>query len=709
MVNTDGNENAIKKFRITGITCLDCAQKFEQAVRERPGVVRVSLNTMTGVMEVEGKILLNDIQSMGKSEGYSVSNLKDAEETKDIKTNIARYRMIFSGLSLAGAYAAESLGMGAWVYLSMYVAATLAGGWGNFRKAINALPRGNFNMSVLMGVAVIGAFIIGQYEEGAAVAFLYSVSEMLETWTMEKARRSLQEVIDMAPKSARVRSGSCELNMAVAEIAVGDIVIVHPGEKIAMDGIIIKGRSAINQSAITGESMPTEKNVGDEVFAGTFNTNGTLEFEVTKRVEDTALAKIIHMVETAQTKRAPRQVLIERFAAVYTPIVLVLAIGIVIVPPLLMGYAWTEWVYRGLALLVVSCPCALVISTPVAIVTAISVAAQKGVLIKGGIHLEEIGGIKAMAFDKTGTLTKGVPVITDIVALNTVSENELLGVAAGLEMRSEHPLGAAIVKAAKERNLNPIPVEDFYAMAGQGVQGKIGSETIYIGNRRFFDGLGISTELINSQLNELQTAGKTVMIIGAKKELKGIIAVADEVRDESVGIIEESKRVGVRHTIMLTGDNEATARQIAMKLGFDEFHANLLPADKVAAIEDLLRRYGKVAMVGDGINDAPAMALSTVGIAMGGAGTDTALETADIALMADDLSKLGFVVRISKKTMAIIRQNITFAIGIKLIAVLAVFPGWLTLWLAILADMGATIIVTLNSLRILNFNNTAQR
>ena len=654
---------------------------------------------------ITGQVDLERIRRLGLEENYTIYPKEGQEDQASYhqseQVDWEFRRTILSGLFLLLGYGLEKLGGTMGFFLILYFIAAVLGGWGNFRKAARALPRANFNMSVLMSIAVVGAMIIGEYEEGASVAFLFSVSEMLESWTMDKARRSIRELMDIAPKAARIRRNGLEADLSVEEIRVGDVMMIRPSEKIAMDGTIVKGESSVNQAAITGESMPVEKGPGAGVFAGTLNINGALEVEVTKLVQDTTIAKIIHMVEEAQSRRAPSQAFVERFAAVYTPIVLVLAVGIALIPPLFSGLEWAPWIYRGLALLVVACPCALVVSTPVAIVSAISVAAQNGVLIKGGIHLEEAGSLIAIAFDKTGTLTKGTPAITDIIPLNGVSEAMLLKIAASLEARSEHPLAAAIVKAAKERKLDFFAAEDFSSLAGRGAQATVNGETMYIGNPRLFSELAISAKTIAVQVERLQDEGKTVMLVGTGEKFFGMIAVADEVRADSAKTIADLKQAGIRHVIMLTGDNAATAKAIAAKVGSDEFRAELLPRDKVTAIEELLKNHGKVAMVGDGINDAPAMAMATVGIAMGGAGTDTALETADIVLMADDLSKLSFTMHVSRAAMSIIRQNITFSLAIKLIAVLAVFPGWLTLWLAIMADMGASILVTLNSLRLL--------
>lgn len=709
MVAIDAPASIVKTtvYQVDGITCLDCAQKFEKAVHDLPGVVKASLNAVTGALTVEGVPSLMSIQNLGREEGYTISSSSEAAEVEitpkiAAKPNWELYRTILSGLTLVCAYGLDKFSAPAVVFIPLYIAATVLGGWGNFKKAARALRRFNFNMSVLMSVAVVGAFAIGQYEEGASVAFLYAISEMLEAWTMEKARTSIRDLMDIAPKAATVRRGDSQQEIPVEEILIGDVMLIRPGEKIAMDGVIVKGESAVNQAAITGESVPVEKAPGAEVFAGTLNTFGSLEVEVTKLIQDTTIARIIHMVEQAQSKRAPSQAFVERFAAVYTPIVMVLAVGIIFIPPLFLGGQWTEWIYRGLALMVVSCPCALVVSTPVAVVSAISNAARNGVLIKGGLYLEEAGALQAIAFDKTGTLTKGKPGVTDIVPISAQSENGLLAMAAGLEERSEHPLAQAIVREAKERQLSIRTVEDFTALVGRGAKGTIDGETVYIGNMRLFSEIGLPVDpVVAEQIEQFQSRGKTVMLVGSAGEIFGLVAMADEVRDASAAMMASLKAAGIRHTVMLTGDNSATAGAIAEKLGIHEFHAELLPQDKVGVIETLLTKHGKVAMIGDGINDAPALAMSTIGIAMGGAGTDTALETADIVLMADDLAKLPFTIQLSRAALGIIRQNISFSLVIKILAVVAVFPGWLTLWLAILADMGATLLVTLNSLRLL--------
>jgi Zn2+/Cd2+-exporting ATPase len=587
-----------------------------------------------------------------------------------------------------------------------FLVAIVIGGYSLFKVGLKNLVKWQFDMKTLMTIAIIGAAIIGEWSEGAVVVILFAISEALEKYSMDKARASIRSLMDIAPKEALIKRNDKEMLIHVEDIMVGDIMIVKPGQKIAMDGLVILGNSSVNQAAITGESVPVEKQVNDEVFAGTLNEEGMLEVQVTKRVDDTTIAKIIHLVEEAQAERAPSQAFVDRFAKYYTPTIMLVAALVAIIPPLLFSADWSEWIYQGLAVLVVGCPCALVVSTPVSIVTAIGNAARNGVLIKGGIYLEETGALKAIAFDKTGTLTKGVPVVTDLEVISDVADrNQLLTIIAALEYRSQHPLAASIIKLADQEGLpfKGVEVTEFSSITGKGIKGTIEGLTYYIGSPKWIEELlnnGFN-QAIQKQILKLQNQGKTVMVICADQEINALIAVADEVRDTSHSVIQKLHHLGIKKTIMLTGDNKGTANAIGSQVGVSEVQAELLPQDKLDFIKQLRQEYGKVAMVGDGINDAPALAAATVGVAMGGAGTDTALETADIALMGDDLRKLPFTIKLSRKALQIIKQNITFSIAIKLIALLLVIPGWLTLWIAIFADMGATIIVTLNSLRLL--------
>ncbi|MDF2855343.1 MAG: cadA [Neobacillus sp.] len=581
----------------------------------------------------------------------------------------------------------------------MFAASIILGGFPLFTTGIKNLLRLDFDMKTLMTIAIIGAAIIGEWGEGAVVVILFAISEVLESYSMEKARASIRSLMEMAPKEALVIRNGKELLLKAEDIEVGDIMIVKPGQMLAMDGVIVEGISSINQAAITGESVPVEKCVNDEVFAGTLNVEGFLKVNVTKMADDTTIAKIIHLVEEAQGEKAPSQRFVDKFAKYYTPVIIVIALVVAVIPPLFFMADWSEWIYQGLAVLVVGCPCALVISTPVSIVTAIGNAARNGVLIKGGSFLEEAGAIKAIAFDKTGTLTKGVPAMTDFINLS--GEENLLNLVAALENKSQHPLASSILRCASD--YQEIVVDQFTSIIGKGIKGQINGTEYRVGNAKLFDSIPHD---IMKQITTLQNQGKTVMIIGKEQVIIGLIAVADEVRESSRKVIERLHHLGIKQTVMLTGDNQATARAISRQTGVKSYEAELLPENKLVKIKNLKDEYGRVAMVGDGVNDAPALASATVGIAMGGAGTDTALETADIALMNDDLTKLPFTIKLSRKTLQIIKQNITLSLGIKLLALLLVVPGWLTLWIAIFADMGVTLLVTLNALRLLGVKDS---
>lgn len=590
------------------------------------------------------------------------------------------------------------------ITIALYVVAIIIGGFSLFKEGISNLLKLDFTMESLMTIAIIGASIIGEWAEGSIVVILFALSEVLERYSMDKARQSIRSLMDIAPKEALIRRNNVEQMIAVSDIQIGDIMIIKPGQKIAMDGVVIKGYSAINQSAITGESIPVEKKVDDEVFAGTLNEEGLLEVKVTKHVEDTTISKIIHLVEEAQGERAPAQAFVDKFAKYYTPIIMLIALLVAVVPPLFFGGDWDTWVYQGLSLLVVGCPCSLVISTPVSIVSAIGNSAKNGVLVKGGIYLEEIGGLQAIAFDKTGTLTKGKPVVTDFIPYSQhMDEQKSLSIITALETLSQHPLASAIISKAMIDNVDykSIEIDNFSSITGKGVKGDVDGITYYIGSSKLFESSLEKSQSISQTYQSLQKQGKTAMLFGTESNILAIIAVADEVRESSKEVIAQLHKLGIAHTIMLTGDNNDTAQFIGKEIGVSDIKAELMPEDKLTYIKELKQTYGKVAMIGDGVNDAPALAASTVGIAMGGAGTDTALETADVALMGDDLKKLPFIVNLSRKTLKIIKQNITFSLGIKLLALLLVLPGWLTLWIAIVADMGATLLVTLNGLRLM--------
>lgn len=699
-----------QEFRVEGFSCANCAGKFERNVKELPGVHDAKVNFGASKISVVGNATIEELEKAGAFENLKIYPKKQAgqrnsakdENSKETKISfIKKYEeVLFSTLLIViGFISLFTNGEENIVTTLLFLAAILIGGYPLFKVGFQNLLRLDFDMKTLMTVAIIGAVIIGEWAEGAIVVILFAISESLERFSMDRARQSIRSLMDIAPKEALVRRNGQEILVDVESVAIGDVMIVKPGQKIAMDGLVVKGYSAVNQAAITGESVPVAKEVNDEVFAGTLNEEGLLEVKVTKLVEDTTIAKIIELVEEAQGERAPSQAFIDKFAKYYTPLIMIIAGLVAVIPPILFNGDWGTWVYQGLSILVVGCPCALVISTPISIVSAIGNAAKKGVLIKGGIYLEEMGGIKAIAFDKTGTLTKGVPVVTDFKLLKDLSsEKELLANVAALENRSGHPLASAIVRKANEMGISykGIVVENFESITGKGIKGSIEGTTYYIGSPKLFQ----ATTVDLSQITAFQEEGKTAMLIGTKDETLAIIAVADQIRESSKDVISKLRSHGIK-TIMLTGDNDSTAKAKGHEIGVSDVQAELMPEDKLKYIKELRSDYGKVAMVGDGVNDAPALAAATVGVAMGGAGTDTALETADVVLMADDLTKLPFTIKLSRKALNIIKSNIIFALGIKILALLLVVPGWLTLWIAILADMGATLIVSLNSMRLL--------
>lgn len=708
-------------YRVEGFSCINCAGKFENNVKNLPGVQDAKVNFGASKITVYGEVSTAELEKAGAfeilkvyPEKFTRNKVQSEDKTSDernqekIKQFVKKHHaLVYASLFIIFGYLSHYVnGEDNLITSLLFIAAVIIGGASLFKVGLQNLIQFDFDMKTLMTVAIIGAAFIGEWAEAAVVVILFAISEALERHSMDKARESIHSLMDIAPKKAFVRRNGQEVSVDVDDIQIGDIMIVKPGQKIAMDGVVVNGVSTVNQAAITGESIPVRKTVNDEVFAGTLNEEGLLEVKVTKLVEDTTISKIIHLVEEAQAEQAPAQAFIDRFAKYYTPIIMVIALFVALIPPLFFQADWQTWIYQGLAVLVVGCPCALVISTPISIVSAIGNAAKKGVLIKGGIYLEELGRLKAIAFDKTGTLTKGVPVVTDYKMISqNMNADELFAKIAALEQRSEHPLASAIIKKAEQAQVSyeHISVEDFTSLTGKGIKGRIDGTTYYIGQPKLFKEM--SSFHLNSELEQLittlQNKGKTVIVVGTNQEILAVIAVADQVRESSQGIIQKLHQLGIQKTIMLTGDNKGTAKAIGDELGVSDIQAELMPQDKLSCIKQLKDGHGYVAMVGDGVNDAPALAASTVGIAMGGAGTDTAMETADVVLMGDDLSKLPFTVRLSRKALNMIKANIAFAIGIKLLALLLVIPGWLTLWIAILSDTGATLLVALNSLRLM--------
>lgn len=712
-------------FRVHG---MDCAEEIAILKRELGPLVggedRLSFDVLNGRLTVQAAtpaVPQERILTAVARTGMRAEPWREASErspapparrwTRTILTTLSGAATA-AGLAIhvftsgwAGAFGSEGMGLHQgvpWAARAAYAVAILSGVWQVLPKAWHALRSLRPDMNLLMVVAVSGAVAIGEWFEAATVAFLFATSLALESWSVGRARRAVAALMELAPPTARLKQpDGGEQVVSPDQVPVGAVFIVQPGERIPLDGKVVRGSSHVNQAPITGESLPVPKNPEDVVFAGTINGDGALEAECTKAAKDTTLAQIIRMVGDASSKRAPSEQWVEKFARVYTPAVMILAAAVLLIPPLLFAGDWQKWIYYSLVLLVIACPCALVISTPVTIVAALAAAARNGVLIKGGVHVETPARLRAIAFDKTGTLTQGAPAVAQIVPWSGHDERELLERAAALEARSDHPLAKAIVAFAAERGVTPAPAEDFQIIQGKGASGRVNGKSYWLGSHRYLEERGQETPEVHERLEALSASGHTVVVFGDDRHVCGFLALADQVRPSAKATLEALHVAGIEQLVMLTGDNFGTAKAIARETGLDEVHAELLPAAKVQAVEDLVAKHGVVAMVGDGVNDAPAMGRATLGIAMGAAGSDAAIEAADIALMADDLSKLPWLIRHSRRTLTVIRQNIAFSLGVKAVFVILSFAGFASLWAAIAADAGASLLVIGNGLRLL--------
>lgn len=701
---TDGAR--LSRFRIEAMDCPTEQTLIQNKLGKLAGVQQLEFNLINRVLGVTHDLPTTaPIIDAIKSIGMLAEPIEDGAQADDSRA--APVKKPWWPLALSGgtALAAEVIHFTStaptWVVALVALVSILSGGLGTYKKGWIALKNLNLNINALMSIAVTGAVLIGQWPEAAMVMFLFTVAELIEAKSLDRARNAISGLMQMTPEQVTVQQADGSwVEREAKSVELGALVRVRPGERIGLDGDVVAGNSTIDQAPITGESLPVEKTLGDKVFAGTINQAGALEYRVTAAANNSTLARIIHAVEEAQGARAPTQRFVDSFSKIYTPVVFVFALGVALIPPLFMGAAWFDWIYRALVLLVVACPCALVISTPVTIVSGLAAAARKGILIKGGVYLE--GGYKLdfLALDKTGTITHGKPVQTDYLALDPTVETRAQVLAASLAGRSDHPVSLAIAKAAVDKHSSLFVVDNFAALAGRGVRGEIDGQVYHLGNHRLVEELGLCSPALEEKLFALEEQGKTVVLLLDASGPLALFAVADTVKESSREAIEQLHALGVK-TLMLTGDNPHTARAIAAQVGIDQAQGDLLPTDKLKAIEALYAQGHRVGMVGDGINDAPALARAEIGFAMAAAGTDTAIETADVALMDDDLRKIPAFIRLSRQTSHILTQNIALALVIKAIFLGVTFFGLATMWMAVFADMGVALLVVFNGLRLL--------
>jgi len=710
-------------YKVKGLHCSEEARILKKIFHERNGVIRCDIDLLHAKIQIvynPSIITSQDIADLIDSTGMKVEEIEDKARQK-VSFWAKHFELIIVVLSGCFLFLGFLFHLLAhpdfWrsieqkeehvpffsYSLLCYFLAIVIGSITIIPRAFRALKRFHLDIHLLIVIAVIGALLINQWAEAATVVFLFSLSLLLEHWSIERARRSVQALMELSPTLARVidPSNHSLKEMKVEEISVGMHFLVRPGEKIPLDAVVLKGFSSVNQAPITGESLPVPKTIGDEVYAGTINEEGALECKVIREAKETKVAKILHLVQEAQRKRAKSQQWVEKFSRIYTPLMILLAFLIAVCPPLFFHGNWETWIYEGLVMLVIACPCALVISTPVSLVSALTSSFRKGILVKGGIFLELMSKIKAIAFDKTGTLTYGKPEVQKIVPLGKHSEKEVLEHAASLEKFSEHPIATAILKKAEEDQISLMSSEDFMSIKGKGAEGIINGKPFWIGSHRFMHERQQETDEVHQLALQLEDAGHSVVALGNQQQIWGLISVADSPREYLQEIMATLREEGVQYLVMLTGDNAPTAEALKKFANLDAFYAELLPEDKMSVIQLLSEKWKYVAMIGDGVNDAPAMAAAKVGIAMGAVGTDIAIETSDISLMNDDLSKIPWLIRHSKRTLKIIKQNISFSIGVKALFVMLAILGMATLWMAIAADTGASLLVIFNGLRLL--------
>lgn len=722
----------MKEYRVRGLSCANCTLALESEIRKLEHGETATLHYNSGRLKLDEKVPLDEVIRILKTDGASIqtdstpshkgrihghqghdhghdheqdhgrerdhdqdralSHDHDHDHSHGQSRWIIRTLVISTVLYLVALLGGERFPE--WIPIVLYVIAALLSGYSTFLKGLKNLFKFKFNIDTLMTIALIGAASIGDWKEATLVAILFGLNELLEGLGMEKARRSMETLLQVAPRVANKLEDGSEAIVPIERLQLGDIVVVKPGEKIPSDGAVVGGRSSVNEAAITGESLPVEKTVGEPVFGGSINNDGILHVRIEKAYEDSSLAKILHLVQEAQDTKTPTELFINKFAKYYTPLIIVIAALVILLPPLLLGGDWRTWLYQGLAVLIVGCPCALILSSPIAIVSGITRNARNGILVKGGVFLEQLGKLDTIAFDKTGTLTRGEPHVEKSIAY----DENFYSIAGAIEKASIHPLAKAVMREVHRQGVEAPEADDIQTVAGQGIKAMVNGTTYWLGNEKSMAHLAVP-EQVQAEIQALKEQGLSLVLLADANRILGMFGIADRIREESKDVIRELHRRGIRRTVMLTGDHTITADKVAKQVGVTEYHANLLPEDKVTRVKELAAS-GTVGMIGDGINDAPALASAQIGIAMG-KGTDSAIETADVVLMQDHLGKLPEAIRIARKVNRIIRFNIVIALGLKIIALLLTIPGWLTLWIAILSDMGATVFVTLVSLTVL--------
>ncbi|MBC1500400.1 cadmium-translocating P-type ATPase [Listeria weihenstephanensis] len=684
------------EFKLSGLSCANCAKEMEDELKDLKHGKDAKVLYNSGKMVISNKMEMADVEKVLKREGVSVIPTEDDHNhdhdhgDKQLMIQIGISTILFFVAFLTEKYIPN------WGTFSIYFVAAALSGYQTFFKGLKNLFRFKFNIDTLMTVALVGAFIIGDWGEGTVVAILFGVNEYLEGFGMRQARKSMSELLKVVPKTANILKDGIAVEVPINELKLGDVVLIKAGDKVPSDAKIIDGKSSVNEAAITGESMPVEKEAGDALFGGSVNNEGTLKAEITAIYEDSSLAKILHLVEEAQETKTPTELFIDKFAKYYTPIIMLFAVLVTVAPPLFFGGSWSYWVYEGLAVLIIGCPCALILSSPVAIVSGITRSAKNGVLIKGGVFLEQLAKTKQIAFDKTGTLTEGKPAVAKEVVYDETNFFQISGM---MEQSSGHPIAAAVMTRVNDKVATLPEMDELTTIGGKGLSGIFEGKSYFLGNEQQIPATSW-TDQARNDVAQLKDDGYTVVITASETAILGMFGIRDALRKESKELVQQLHKEGMTNIIMLTGDHEKTAEKVAKEIGMDTYYAGLLPEDKLTKIQQLHDQNGSIAMVGDGINDSPALATADLGIAMG-KGTDSAIEVADIVLMQDHLGNLPITVKIAQKVRRVVFFNIAFALGLKILALVLAMLGYLTLWMAIMADMGATIIVTIFGLSIL--------